>query len=68
MFPRFMMPECLHRLGLLTFSAWALDGYQKVLWYEASVFDPWSRVTVLLAMTLAFACLARGMAQRWRAE
>ncbi len=35
MFPRFLMPETLRELGLVTFNAWALDGYQKIFWYEA---------------------------------
>ncbi len=32
MFPRFLMSENMQKLGLLTFNAWALDGYLKVFW------------------------------------
>ena len=32
MFPRFLMSETMQKIGLLTFNAWALDGYLKVFW------------------------------------
>src|SRR6185503_15728124 len=35
MFPRFLMSETMQKLGLLTFNAWALDGYLKVFWRDA---------------------------------
>jgi hypothetical protein len=35
MFPRFQMTDAMQRLGLLTFNAWALDGYVKVFWRNA---------------------------------
>lgn len=30
MFPRFLMSETMQKMGLVTFNAWALDGYIKV--------------------------------------
>ena len=35
MFPRFLMSETMQKIGLLTFNAWALDGYLKVFWRDA---------------------------------
>ena len=66
MFPRFLMPESLRELGLLTFNAWALDAYQKVLWYDAPVPELWPQLAVLSALTLVFFALAGGLARRWR--
>lgn len=65
MFPRFLMPEQLQRIGLLTFNAWALDGFHKVFWYQAGPLDLWPQVTVLIVLTLAFLFLARRLAYRW---
>ena len=36
MFPRFLMSESMQKVGLLTFNAWALDGYLKVFWRDAA--------------------------------
>lgn len=65
MFPSFLMPENLQRIGRLTFNAWSLEGYQKVFWYEARVVDLWPQVAVLLAFCVAFLGLARILAGRW---
>jgi ABC-2 type transport system permease protein len=65
MFPRFLMPVELQRLGLLTFNAWALDGYQKVFWYEAPLLELWPQLVVLSALTLAFLAAAQRLAYRW---
>ena len=66
MFPRFLMPESLERVGRLTFNAWALDGYQKVFWYEAAVPDLLPELSTLLASGLIFLAVARLLAGRWR--
>lgn len=54
MFPRFLMSEHLKTAGLFTFNAWALDGYQKVFWYESGLLALVPQVAVLLALALAF--------------
>ena len=64
MFPRYLMPEGLKKLGLLTFNAWALDGYQKVFWYETGLADLMPQVMVLVAVTLAFLLATRVLASR----
>jgi ABC-2 type transport system permease protein len=39
MFPRFLMSETMQKMGLLTFNGWALDGYLKVFWRNAAVWE-----------------------------
>lgn len=67
MFPRFLMSETMQKFGLLTFNAWALDGYLKVFWRDAPVLELWPQVAVLLALASAFLAAARLLARRWEA-
>jgi ABC-2 type transport system permease protein len=67
MFPRFLMSETMQKLGLLTFNAWALDGYLKVFWRNAPVWQLWPQVLVLAVLALVFMSLARTFARRWEA-
>jgi ABC-2 type transport system permease protein len=65
MFPRFLMSETMQKMGLVTFNAWALDGYIKVFWRNAAVSELWPQVGVLVALTVVFMTLARLFARRW---
>ena len=65
MFPRFLMTETMQRFGLLTFNAWALDGYLKVFWRNAALWELWPQVLVLIALAATFLSLARLLARRW---
>ncbi len=65
MFPRFMMPDAMKTAGYFTFNAWALDGYQKVFWYNRTIPELWQQACVLLALTAAFLIAARIVARRW---
>jgi ABC-2 type transport system permease protein len=65
MFPRFLMSEGLQRMGLVTFNAWALDGYIKVFWRHAPLADLWPQVTVLAVLCGVFLVGARLAARRW---
>jgi ABC-2 type transport system permease protein len=67
MFPRFLMSERMQHLGLLTFNAWALDGYLKVFWRNAALWELWPQVGVLCMSTAAFLAIARLLARRWDA-
>lgn len=67
MFPRFLMPDSLQRFGLFTFNAWALDGYQKVFWFEAGLPDLAVEIGVLLSLTVVFILTAGQLARRWQA-
>jgi ABC-2 type transport system permease protein len=65
MFPRFLMSETMQKIGLVTFNAWALDGYLKVFWREAPISDLWPQVAVLMTLTMVFLAGARIFARRW---
>jgi ABC-2 type transport system permease protein len=65
MFPRFLMSDTMQRLGLLTFNAWALDGFTKVFWRNAPVTQLGPQLGVLAAFLIAFLTLARLAARRW---
>jgi ABC-2 type transport system permease protein len=65
MFPRFLMSPTMQKIGLVTFNAWALDGFVKVFWREVPLRDLWPQVLVLVALTATFLTLARFFARRW---
>ncbi len=65
MFPRFLMSETMQKFGLLTFNAWALDGYLKVFWRQAPIWQLWPQVLVLALLTTMFLTVARLLARRW---
>ncbi len=65
MFPRFLMPESMQKVGLLTFNGWALDAYLKVFWRDAPLLELWPQLAVLGGMTLAFLAVTRILARRW---
>lgn len=65
MVPRYLMSDRLREVGLYTFNAWALDGYDKVFWRELPIGDLWPQVCVLMLSGAAFLVLARVLAIRW---
>ncbi len=67
MVPRYIMSEELQQYGLLTFNAWALDGFDKVFWRDLSVVELQPQLFVLLASAAAMALAARMCARRWEA-
>jgi ABC-2 type transport system permease protein len=67
MFPRFLMSETMQQFGLLTFNAWALDGYLKVFWRDAPLWQLWPQVAVLVGIAIVFLGAARLLARRWEA-
>jgi len=65
MFPRFLMPEAMKKVGLLTFNAWAIDGYTKVFWRDEPISHLAPQVAVLLGSGIALFLLARRFARKW---
>ena len=65
MFPRFLMSDTMQTFGLVTFNAWALDGYLKVFWRDSPLLDLWPQVLVLTGLTVIFLAAARMFARRW---
>jgi ABC-type multidrug transport system permease subunit len=66
MIPRFAMSDRMKEIGQWTFNAWALDGYQKVFWYQAPIPSLMIEVTVLIGSALVMGCLALIFSQRWK--
>jgi ABC-type multidrug transport system permease subunit len=66
MIPRFVMSDRMKEIGQWTFNAWALDGYQKVFWYQSPVSSLLTEVTVLMGSALVMGCLALFFSQRWK--
>ncbi len=65
MFPRFLMSPTLQKVGLVTFNAWALDGYVAVFWRDARLVTLWPQVLVLTLLTVVFLGSSRMLARRW---
>jgi ABC-2 type transport system permease protein len=65
MFPKFLMPPLMLKFGLLTFNAWAIDGYTKVFWRDEPVTHLFPQMAALLVGGLALFLLARHFAKRW---
>jgi len=65
MFPRFLMPEMMQKAGLLTFNAWAIDGYTKVFWRDEPVSHLAPQVAVLIGSGVALFLIARRFARKW---
>jgi ABC-2 type transport system permease protein len=65
MFPRFLMSDTMQKMGLVTFNAWALDGYLKVFWRNAPIVALWPQLLVLTGLTALFLGVARTLARRW---
>lgn len=65
MVPRYVMSERMRELGLWTFNAWALDGYDKVFWRDLPVSELWPQLGVLMIVGVAFLLVARSLAIRW---
>ena len=65
MFPRFLVPETMHKAGLLTINAWAIDGFTKVFWRDEPLSHLWPQVLVLVAVGAVLFAIARSAARRW---
>ncbi|PYQ28849.1 MAG: ABC transporter permease [Acidobacteria bacterium] len=65
MFPRFLMPAGLQKVGLVLFNAWAIEGFTRVFWREEPLSSLAVPILVLLAFGVAFFAIARRLARRW---
>jgi len=70
MVPRFLLKQSplMDKLGLLTFNAWAIDGYQKIFWYETGIASLWPQVLFLVGLTVVGLGAARFFARRWESS
>jgi ABC-2 type transport system permease protein len=65
MVPRFLMSESMRRVGLVTFNAWAVMGYEKVFWRDEPVAALWPQVAMLGGMTVVGLAVAGWLGRRW---
>jgi ABC-2 type transport system permease protein len=65
MVPRYLMSETIQRAGLLTFNAWALEGFNKVFWREMPLTEIGTELAVLTVCGFGFIVAARVFAIRW---
>ena len=65
MVPRYLMSESMQRWGLVTFNAWALDGYNKIFWRDQPIEALQPQLLVLVCASLAMLIAARLLARRW---
>jgi ABC-2 type transport system permease protein len=65
LYPRFLMPEGMQKLGLVTINAWALDGFTKTFWRDEPLWSLWPQVLVLTGLGVLFFLIARRVARRW---
>lgn len=65
MVPRYLMSESMQRAGMLTFNAWALEGYNKIFWRELKLPDIELELGVLTLCGFCFIVAARVFAVRW---
>lgn len=66
MIPRFVMSERMQELGRWTFNAWALDGFQKVFWFQSPLSSLRLEVLVLLGSSAVMGVLTLIFSSRWR--
>jgi ABC-2 type transport system permease protein len=51
--------------GFFTINAWAIDGFTKVFWRNASILELWPQVLVLILVAMVLFAIARTLARRW---
>ncbi len=68
MVPRYLMSEQVRQAGLMTFNAWALDGYNKIFWRDLPLSAVGLELGVLTMIGLLFIIAARILAIRWERD
>ncbi len=66
MIPRFAMSDRMKEIGQWSFNAWALDGYQKVFWYQSPMASLKLEVAVLLGSAAVLGVLTLLLSGRWK--
>lgn len=65
MFPRFLMPQAIQKMGLVLFNSWAIDGFTNVFWRELPLTAIAAPVAVLIGYAIVFFFIARQLTRRW---
>ena len=66
MIPRFVMSTRMKEIGQWTFNAWAIDGYQKVFWYQLPIKSLQNEVFVLCGSAIILGLLSLILSRRWK--
>jgi ABC-2 type transport system permease protein len=66
MIPRFAMSDRMKEIGKWTFNAWAIDGYQKVFWYQLPIDSLRDETLVLCGSALILGLLSYIFSSRWK--
>ena len=66
MIPRFAMSDRMKEIGKWTFNAWAIDGYQKVFWYQLPIDSLRDEIQVLCGSALILGVLSYIFSGRWK--
>lgn len=66
MIPRFAMSDRMKEIGRWTFNAWALDGYQKVFWFQTPLASLRNEVIALLGSSVLLGILTLMLSGRWK--
>ncbi len=64
MVPRFLMPDWMQKIGLVSFNAWAIDGYYKIFWREMGTLQILPQVGVLAAAGAIFFLISSHLFQK----
>ena len=56
----------MKEIGRWTFNAWALDGYQKVFWFQSPLTSLQNEVAVLLGSSFVLGVLTLLFSGRWK--
>lgn len=65
MVPRYIMSDTMKQLGRFTFNGWALDGFQKVFWFDLPLEALRLELLILLSITAVLGASASLLAKRW---
>jgi ABC-2 type transport system permease protein len=66
MIPRFAMSERMKEVGKWSFNAWALDGFQKVFWFDSPLSSLQMEVTILLGSAAVLGVMTGLLSSRWK--
>jgi ABC-type Na+ efflux pump permease subunit len=65
MFPRFLMPEAMQKVGLVLFNAWAIEGFTRVFWREEPLQSLIVPALVLIGSGVVFFAIALHLTRRF---
>ena len=66
MIPRFAMSDRMKEIGKWTFNAWAIDGYQKVFWYQLPIESLETEICVLCGSAVILGFMSFLLSTRWK--